>query len=100
MAMKAASSDHSTHEGAYGGAFNGSRGRERLGTTIKKRSSHIPISTEIDAATVPQIVRRVRLFASRRKGTTKQLAAIVQKRGENLPSVFDRKMVMWAGSDP
>src|SRR5512143_3644219 len=100
VAMKPASSDHSTHDGEYAAAVSGSRGLERLGTTIRKRSSHIPSSTETDAATGPQIVPRVRLLQSSANGITKQLTTIVQKTGENFPSVFERKTTMCVGSPP
>ena len=44
---KAAKSDHSTQDGAYGAASIGSRGTDRLGTTMRKRSSHMPMLTMI-----------------------------------------------------
>src|SRR5512140_2257266 len=100
MLMNAAKSDHSSHEGTYEEAFIGMRGLDRLGTTIRKRSSHIPISTKMDATTVPHTVRRVRPFASRANGITKQEITIVQKSGENFPSVFERKITMCIGSPP
>ena len=78
----------------------GRRGLDRLGTTIRKRSSHIPISTEIEAATQPQIVPRVLWFASSVKGTAKQVTTMVQKRGAKLPSVLDRNTIMCVGSAP
>src|SRR6266498_651939 len=100
MLMKAAKSDHSTHDGMYDAAVIGRRGLERLGTTMRKRSSHIPISTDSDASTVPHTFVRVRVFASSVNGTMKQVMTIVQKSGENFPSVLERKITMCIGSPP
>src|SRR6266498_371743 len=100
MLMKAAKSDHSTHDGTYDGAVIGRRGLERLGTTMRKRSSHIPTSTKSDATTVPHTFVRVREFARSAKGMTKQEMTMVQKSGENFPSVLERKMIMCIGSPP
>src|SRR6266540_1688823 len=96
----AAKRDHSTHDGTYCAAVIGSRGLERLGTTMRNRSSHIPISTAIDATTVPHTVVRVRRFARKVNGITKQHTTIVQNKKANLPSVFDRNTTMCVGSAP
>ena len=68
----------------------GARGFESVGTTIVKRSSHMPMFTEIDATSVPVIVR-VRLFARIVKGTTKQNTSIAQKSGAKCPNSFALK---------
>ena len=78
----------------------GRRGWERLGTTMRNRSSHIPISTLTEAATVPHTVPRVREFARRTNGTRKHVTIIVQNNGEKAPSVFERKTTMCVGSAP
>ena len=51
--------------------WTGARGFESDGTTIVKRSSHMPRFTEIDAMSVPLIVR-VRGFARIGNGMTTQ----------------------------
>ena len=60
---------------------------------IVKRSSHMPITTEIEAMVVPRIVR-VLLIARIVKGMTKQRITIAQKWGANSPVNFDQKTVM------
>src|SRR6266571_7484169 len=54
------------------------------GTTISKRSSHMPISTQNDAMTQPAIVRS-RLIDMMKNGTTKLQTTIVQYRGAKEP---------------
>src|SRR6266540_4025887 len=67
--------------------WTGARGFDSDGTTMVKRSSHIPMFTEIDAMRVPAIVR-VRGFARIVNGTTKQNASIAQNNGANRPNSF------------
>ena len=50
------------------------------GTTIKKRSSHIPMTTPVEATTQPAMVR-VFEFDKMISGTTKLAITIVQYRG-------------------
>src|SRR5438128_4060162 len=54
------------------------------GTTMRNRSSHMPMSTPNDATTQPAIVRS-RLIDRRMKGTTRLQTTIVQYRGANEP---------------
>ncbi len=91
---------HSTQLGLYT-IFSawGSRGCESDGTTIMNRSIYIPMFTEIEAMTVPRMVR-VFLLERIATGMMKQVANMVQKWGANFPLIFIQKMPMCAGSLP
>src|SRR6266496_1296551 len=67
--------------------WTGALGFDSDGTTIVKRSSHIPMFTEIDAMSVPVIVR-VRGFARIVNGTAKQNTSIAQNNGAKRPNTF------------
>src|SRR5512143_35983 len=65
----------------------GARGFDSDGTTIVNRSSHMPMLTEIEATSVPAIVR-VRGFARIVNGIAKQNTSIAQNSGANRPNSF------------
>src|SRR5579864_2924913 len=69
------------------------------GTIIRYRSSHIPMTTPVDAITVPVIVRNF-LIASIGNGITKLHTTIVQKSGEYFPVSVSQKTVISADSFP
>src|SRR5947208_1941237 len=71
----------------------------RVGTTIRNRSSHMPMHTPKEAMTQPAIVR-VLLMLRMITGTTKLQAIIVQKRGANEPLCVTLNTAISAGSLP
>ena len=75
----------------------GSRGCDSDGTTMMNRSRYMPMFTQIDAITVPAMVR-VRLLQRMATGMTKHVANMVQKCGANGPLIFIQKTSMCAGS--
>src|SRR3990172_11967981 len=90
---------HSTQVGEYMPLSRGSLGLERLGTTITKRSSHMPTVTKRLATTVPLTVLVFRLHRII-NGTTKQHTNIPQNSGQNFPVTFEFQIIMWLGSAP
>src|SRR5262249_50015537 len=69
------------------------------GTTIRKRSSHIPTHTPADATTQPLIVRK-RLIPRMMSGATKLHTTIVQNSGENEPFWVTHRTATSASSLP
>ena|ERR1700681_2366645 len=69
------------------------------GTIIRNRSSHIPITTPVDAITVPVIVRNF-LIANIGNGIRKLQTTIVQNSGEYFPVCVNQKIVISADSFP
>jgi hypothetical protein len=64
-----------------------------VGTMITNRSNHIPRTIEIEAMTVPGMVRNF-LMARMGKGMTKHKVKWIQKRGANFPDILDQKMAI------
>src|SRR4051812_49012094 len=89
----------STQLGAYLPQVAGRRPKLRVGMIMRKRSSHMPITTVMDAM-VAVVIERSRLIPNKTNGTMKLQNTMSQKYGAKWPRTRDPKTFISFGSLP